>query len=241
MPSGSVSLANSRLSLVNGTAFVDFSAAGTLNYLNGKLTIEDSAHKKIVGYIKSAGTGETLGDEILTSWTNNGYETFTLDGTDIDQAVETGTAGRCYGNTATLSGGLFKYVVGTYTKASGANPHLIIGAQTNALGTTIYPIVNGSDSVGVLSGATTKYVTQSAGTFFGIRSLAAGDFAATGLSVAQVTAPSATGATITSTRGGTTYNWESVEVGFNYNDSAGYTYTIALAKRSFNFGFCWDF
>lgn len=30
----------------------------------------------------------------------------------------------------------------------------------------------------------------------------------------------------TSTPGGTTYNWASIESGFNYNDAAGYTYTI---------------
>ena len=56
--SGSVTRANSRLSLVDGTAFVDFSAAGTLtDYLGQKLTITDSAGKKAVGYIKAAGTG----------------------------------------------------------------------------------------------------------------------------------------------------------------------------------------
>lgn len=52
MPSGTVALVNSRLSLVNGTAFVDFSAAGTLTpYIGGKLTVTDSAGKKAVGYI----------------------------------------------------------------------------------------------------------------------------------------------------------------------------------------------
>jgi len=61
MPSGSVSLTNIRLSLVNGTAFVDFSAVGTLTpYLNRKLILTDSAGKKAVGYIKAAGTGETI-------------------------------------------------------------------------------------------------------------------------------------------------------------------------------------
>lgn len=54
--SGTVTLANSRLSLVAGTAFVDFSATGTLTpYLNGKLTVTDSAGKKAVGYLKAAG------------------------------------------------------------------------------------------------------------------------------------------------------------------------------------------
>ena len=65
MPSGSVTRANMKISAIDGTAFVDFSAADVLtNYLGGKLTITDSAGKKITGYIKAAGTGEMLSDEL---------------------------------------------------------------------------------------------------------------------------------------------------------------------------------
>lgn len=46
------------------------------------------------------------------------------------------------------------------------------------------------------------------------------------VSFKQVLTPSATGVTITSTPNGTTYNWTSIESGFNYNDASGYTYTI---------------
>jgi hypothetical protein len=48
-------------------------------------------------------------------------------------------------------------------------------------------------------------------------------------SVAQVLTPSATGVTITSTPGGSTYNWASIESGFNYNDARGYTYKVSPA------------
>jgi len=37
------------------------------------------------------------------------------------------------------------------------------------------------------------------------------------------------GNNIVSTPGGSTYNWESIEGGFNYNDAAGYTYKISEA------------
>ena len=65
MPSGSVTRTNMKISAIDGTAFVDFSAADVLtNYLGGKLIITDSAGKKLIGYIKAAGSGETLSDEL---------------------------------------------------------------------------------------------------------------------------------------------------------------------------------
>jgi hypothetical protein len=45
-------------------------------------------------------------------------------------------------------------------------------------------------------------------------------------SLAQLITPSATGVTITSTKGGTTFNWAQKNSSFNYNDSSGYTYQI---------------
>ena len=58
LASGSVTSSNMKLSAVNGTAFVDFSTANVLtDYVpyKGKLTITDSAGKKLIGYIKAAG------------------------------------------------------------------------------------------------------------------------------------------------------------------------------------------
>ena len=48
-------------------------------------------------------------------------------------------------------------------------------------------------------------------------------YPATGYSVY----PDGTGVRITSTPRGTTYNWTSIESGFNYNDASGYTYEIS--------------
>lgn len=67
LASGSVTSSNTKLSAVNGTAFVDFSTANVLtDYVpyKGKLTITDSAGKKLVGYIKAAGTGEVWEERI---------------------------------------------------------------------------------------------------------------------------------------------------------------------------------
>jgi uncharacterized Zn-binding protein involved in type VI secretion len=67
---GSVTQANMKLSAVDGTAFVDFSTANILtDYVpdRSKLTITDSAGKKLIGYIKAQGAGETYGSELVTN------------------------------------------------------------------------------------------------------------------------------------------------------------------------------
>ncbi|MEO5366065.1 MAG: DUF3168 domain-containing protein [Magnetococcus sp. WYHC-3] len=64
---GSVTIGNIKLSAVNGTAFIDFTASGTLTNNTGKLLyLTDSVGATISGYLKAAGTGETLGSEIAT-------------------------------------------------------------------------------------------------------------------------------------------------------------------------------
>jgi hypothetical protein len=248
MPSGSVSLANSRLSLVDGTAFVDFSAAGTLTpYLNGRLTVTDSAGKKAVGYIKAAGTGETLGDELVT----NGTFTTNTTGWAANGAILSVDSGRfkgvttftndkgAYQNITLVTGGLYKFS----GDAQNVDAYLVYGVMQ----LTDWSVFGKTAFLGTgLSGTLTAYGVAT-GTN-GRVAINISDGSGTGkteywdnVSLTQQLTPSATGATITSTRGGTTYDWESVESGFNFNDSAGYSYTIALAKRSFNFGFGWDF
>ena len=78
LASGSVTLANMRLSLVDGTAFTDFSTADVLtDYIGKRLVVIDSAGKKAIGYIGDVGTGETYlgnaGNELfmtdLSGWT----------------------------------------------------------------------------------------------------------------------------------------------------------------------------
>ncbi len=71
--SGSITQANMRLSGVDGGAtasggaFVDFTAANILTTkLGNLLEIFDSSNRKISGWIKAAGTGETVGAELVT-------------------------------------------------------------------------------------------------------------------------------------------------------------------------------
>lgn len=239
---GSVSLANIRLSLVDGTAFVDFSAAATLTpYLNGKLTLTDSAGKKAIGYIKAAGTGETLGDELIA---NTGFEsdvsgwtpargTFAQDNT-IKQAgtysgVLTVSAGQTSAYVASqassyVAGGLYKMTAYVH-KNTGSDLSLRLLNQAdsgfaytvavNPLSFTLYALYG----VLPLNETAIKAAVRMTGTEGNKSNIDE-------TSLRLVLTPSATGVTITSTPGGTTYNWASIEAGFNYNDASGYTYTI---------------
>jgi hypothetical protein len=229
---GSVSLANIRLSLVNGTAFVDFSAVGTLTpYVGQRLTLTDSAGKKAIGYIKAAGTGETLGDELVTNGTFDsdidGWSLTTNGGTiawdsGTIKFTEPATSENMYATQSTVTevGALYKAAL--EAKVTDSNySYIRLGtvATTNNNGESTYIGVGTVSLYGValstatwytatFSGGGTRYVNQDNASF------------------KKVLTPSATGATITSTPGGTTYNWASIESGFNYNDASGYTYTI---------------
>jgi hypothetical protein len=72
---GDVICTNLKISAADGYAFADFSAADILTGhvpYRSKLTITDSAGKKLVGYLKAAGEGESLGDEITTGTLDKG-------------------------------------------------------------------------------------------------------------------------------------------------------------------------
>jgi hypothetical protein len=231
--SGTVTLANSRLSLVDGTAFVDFSAAGTLApYLGGRLTVTDSAGKKIVGYLKAAGAGETYA---TPAWADDCADDGTADWSvndcsiafDTDHYVTTYAAvtQHIYKSVTLGSGKLFLASVdvknGTYTGAGVTNQ-----IQTG-LGSSVLAVKTGTTGAdyATLSG----YVTPTNQGQVDVYSFmtGAGTYLWKNYFIKQVLTPSVTGATIVSTRGGSVYNWESVEAGFNYNDASGYTYTIS--------------
>lgn len=151
--SGSVTLANVRISAVDGKAFIDFSTGTDLTSHAGYYVIlTDSSSKTIEGYIKAAGTAETLGTEVAT-------------GTLVAQT-------------------LYKI---TATDPDHFGTGLTVGEYFVSAGTETCDASN---------------------------------------KVKQVLTPSATGATIVSEAGGTTYNWTSQESGFDYNDASNYTYEV---------------
>jgi len=219
--SGSVIQANIRISAVNGTAFVDFSAADVLTgNLDHLLVVKDSAGRTIQGYIKAAGTGETLGSELITGWTNHPdypYSTFTSSGKDITSAIQlidtTGIGYQVYVATIgqlikcdhnlTLNSGTAPNW-GWFPTAAGGSPNIIVGLSGGV--NTFYQTM--ADAYGHVLFYSSLIINYSSVN-----------------SMKQVLTPSATGVTISSTKGGTE-NWESKDANFAYNDASGYTYAI---------------
>lgn len=220
LASGSVTLSNTKLSAVDGTAFVDFSTANVLtDYVpyKGKLTITDSTGKKMVGYIKAAGTGETYND-VLAGWDfTSGWATYSK-----------ATINDANTFTTTSAGGIIKNDV--FTELACYRANFTANVSSGSVSLIGYSISLGTGAGSGLS------VTQPVVNFYNttapsfttclLRNNAAATTDVTSLKAEQVLTPSTTGVTITSTPDGTTYNWESQESGFNYNDASGYTYAI---------------
>lgn len=244
--SGSVTQANMRVSVVNGTAFTDFSSAGTITEnLGKKLVISDSASKKLTGYIKAAGAGETYGAEdasnssldnltgVYTNGPGGGTPTLSTETTGCHTSNclrATIASGQTYGGWQVITnnapnGSLYKYSswakqdtasgIDMHTAySSGAEPGQTTGWVYPSSWTqyTLYQTTNNSGQWNKLN----WYIHDAAG------ESALFDDAST----KQVLTPSATGATITSTANGGTYNWANEESGFNRNDSSNYTYIV---------------
>jgi hypothetical protein len=219
--SGTVTQANMRLSILAGTAFVDFSAANLLTPFAGdKLVISDSATKKLTGYIKAAGTGETLGSELLSDPGFDNAGTWTTEaGWSVGSGIATASSAAvnklvyANGNSVT-QGGLYKQQFDILTLTGGTVSWRVVstlsGTSQSILGTrTSYRTFDfsGYKQYGL------QVNTTLSGTF-------------DNLSVKQVLTPSATGVTVTSTQNGGTYTWANEEASFNRNDSGNYSYII---------------
>jgi len=219
--SGSVTQANMKISAVNGTAFVDFSAASVLtDYLNHLLIIKDSSGRVIQGYIKAAGAGEELDNEVLAdpdfdatlSWIKHGGWTVSDGLATVNTASQYRQVYQGFNLTVRK---LYKMqtVVNSYTQGQVTFlfDNQVWGTPITSTGTkTVYKTTIGGD--------------QSYGLVTNLAATAQMDFSS--ITLKQVLIPSATGCTIVNQKGGATYNWGSKDANFNYNDSSGYTYTI---------------
>lgn len=218
---GSVTLANMRLSIVDGNAFVDFSSDVFGDHIGDKLIVYDSAGKKAIGYIKAAGTGETLDNELVTNGDFDPDEGWTKGVWSIADGKAAATASSysfLYQN-ADLAGKLIKSSVDIDSISGGPIKVCYHGTANGGTARTT-------------TGTHAEYYTpSSSGTAtIGAQTQVNVTCSIDNLSMKQVLTPSATGVTITSTPGGTTYNWASVESGFNYNDPSGYTYSIVASR-----------
>jgi hypothetical protein len=234
-----------RLSIAAGVAFADFGISGLFAYyLGGKLIVTDSAGKKLVGYLKALGTGETYGSELTGS---SDFESTTGwwggDGTTELSVVAGGQSGNCMritnpvqdwsqaGATSDLytKGGLYR--VSAYLKSDGGAYYSFSLHEGVSPYTKLTPDSSGSNGSWTLYALYGTILETSASNFLSISTGPMGTFRYVDTSsVKQVLTPSATGVTVTSTPGGTSYNWESEESGFNRNDSSGYTFEIQEAS-----------
>ena len=215
--SGSVTTANMKISKVAGTAFVDFSSSGTLtNYIGKKVVIKDAAGKALTGYIKAAGNGETYSEKII-----NG--TFDVDGdytgwTDHTNFVVAGGVASITNN----GGGLLQTISAiNYNGLVGALFTINVDATVTAGSLAFYR----PDSATHHPYTWTKIWTTQTYPYWRIDAAANTTATIDNVSCKQTLTPSATGATITSTQGGSTYSWTSEESGFNPNSSS-FTYEI---------------
>jgi prepilin-type N-terminal cleavage/methylation domain-containing protein len=237
---GTVAQANMKMSIANGTAFADFSSAGTLTpYIGDKLTITDSGGHQLTGWIKASGSGETYGSEQLSNTAFNDTSYVWAYGTGVSVASVSG------GHT----GNGLKLIQPTpYAGGAGENWTAIVGALYKH---TLWMMDGGHGSDEAMSEAEGSYISYGSwsgssaswlqltmyGTAFDTSSQVSWDSGAAtsnssnlyvdDMSIKQVLTPSATGVTIVSASGGSTYNWTSEDSGFNEDDSGGYTYSIS--------------
>ncbi len=188
------------------------------------IEVIDPAGKRIGGWTKAAGTGETFDSELIDAWTNSvvtPYETFVSAGTAITSASNSiGAEGICYKDLSLTSQVLYKIVPTDYVLVAGHDTWFIVAEDsTLSLGTYDYrkqsPI--------------TAYFTRNIGACLGFRATVSSEvqsFTLGGLSLKKVLAPSATGVTIVNSKAGDQYNWDRKDEGFDYNASAGYTYIL---------------
>lgn len=215
-----VPLANMKISAVDGAAFIDCGALGAslLTNLGLLVTVTDSAGKKLTGYAKAAGTGETYGGERVsdptfdtpTDWTctagasvAGGVATWTAASANVDN-----TAG-----TLIVFGELHITVITVDSRTGGS-----VRVRYPQLGTYRSTVNTFTEYLMHRDTVSRKPMVQGS-TFSG---------AITSFSSKQVLTPAATGVTIVSAAGGTTFNWTSKDAAFNYADSSGYTVAISI-------------
>lgn len=181
------------LSQVDGSAFVSNPSVDLRPYVGFKSTWSDAG----VGWIKAAGTGETLGGERVSAGGTFAGWTFgvgwTTDGVTLN-GDGSGNATLAYKNlTSSFAiGQLTKAVVDITARTSGS-----VGVRTNNV---IH--LSGLTTVATHTGYKTIIAVDNMGYAKSALFLGSVD----NISIQQVLTPSATGVTIASTKGGT-QNW----------------------------------
>lgn len=242
-------LTDLRISTAAGAALIDNAGATVPTYADGNHLIEiyDASGRMLKGFLKAAGGGETLGDEILsnpsfdvdtTGW--NAYQSTptSVAGGETNNCVQINrqTGGPNYSAyTSALSGHLGKIVkYSAYVKSGTAgnksyriaiyNDGTVTKSKT---GTSSESWVQADCGYSTVTSATNLVVDLAISQLINVGETMLFDTA----SLKQVTGPSTSGCTISSTKGGTamdawTYNGF---VAASYNQ-ASYYVIVKLAR-----------
>jgi len=123
------------------------------------------------------GSVETVGNNLVTSWpTSSGYETWTVSGGNITQAIDSGNDGISASNSMGLSAGALVFFTIDYTLTSGTGPTFRMFCPVNGSATgAIAQLLS-------TTGAKSFYATQpSSDSYIGFRSNGATNFSASNL------------------------------------------------------------
>jgi len=140
---------------------IDFSAYANRGY---KLEFKDAAGKKAWAFGGAAGSGETLGDEELQTWTNvtsREFDTLNTAGTNITSAIEDGSVASAASNAFvhTLTNGAIYKKELSLTLNSGATPaHNLYYSPISSQQLTFGAIISGSSYFTAPTGLC-KYLT----------------------------------------------------------------------------------
>lgn len=222
-----------RPNLKDGEAFLDMTGFDMTDYAGDdvgstpyRIELYDSNDNYAKGFIGAAGTEYTLGEELITGWTEvkEGtweFATLTTDGKDIDvmeinYPTSGGTAGMCKSNALSLVAGKVYRVYFDATRTSGvARPEVHIGTSTAFSGAGTYRIAYVGYGSNYLEFTATAADVAAGYLWFSLP----GNARWTGLvvSMKEKTEPVVTlgGVHIVSADGGSTRNWESIHLSFN--------------------------
>lgn len=197
-----------------GTCYVD-STGTAMTWIDGvdlspfagvagsrkKLTLSDAAGGKLVAWIGEVGSGYTLGAEMLDTATNRdspyNFDTFTVSGKDITQAIALTTSTRLSkSNTTVLSTGKLFEARANLTLSSGTAPALWTTLSTGSVGRQLFSVLSAGANA-IIS----NFTSTDRG--LGFRSAAVTDFAAV-VSLKTVTDCAATGVHLYTDKTGST-------------------------------------
>ncbi|MFA5099055.1 MAG: type II secretion system protein [Candidatus Paceibacterota bacterium] len=225
------------LSTANGYAFITSSSLNLTPYINRYVIISDGTNN-IQGFIKAQGSGETLGNELIvngdmeldSSWGN--YGSLVTSNIRSNEQAHGGIYGRKiispngYGATQIIS-----------SVNTGAL-YFATGYIYTAVGAGRFSYKNLADNFGYLLTSSYNFAswTSIGNRYFtinniGLRIILEACYGGSSTlyyddaSIKQVLTPSASGVTITNTRGGSTYNW-ATNSGINPN-VASFTVTVS--------------